>query len=67
MLILAIFLAALLFANVASVVKHRHTVWEMRRRHIMSLHIIEDSIKHYVDEKTLKRIQVHINQEVNKV
>jgi len=66
MVIMLVFLALLLTANVVSVFKHRNTVFEMRRRHIMSLHNIDDAIKHYVDEKTARRIKVHINDEVNR-
>lgn len=62
-LVFAAFLAALLFANVMQVVKHRHTVWEMRRRHIMSLHRIDEGVKAGLAGS---EITVLITQEVNK-
>lgn len=61
--VLACFLGALLFANVAQVVKHRHTVWEMRRRHIMSLHRIDTGVKMGLGGSELTAL---INQEVDK-
>lgn len=66
MVVLIVFTLVLLAVNIAAVFKHRNTVFEMRRRHIMSLHNVDGAVRHYVDEKTARRIQVHINDEVNR-
>lgn len=64
--ILACFLGALLFANVAQVVKHRHTVWEMRRRHLLSLHNVDMYQRALTTEPATASISKFINEEVNR-
>lgn len=62
--VLFAFLAALLVANIILVIRHRHSVWEQRRRHIMSLHRIDTYIKAVTVEPETSRIVNFINEEV---
>lgn len=64
---------ALLFANVALVINHQRTVWEMKRRHLLSLHNVDVFVRAVVEDadtmprSTIKRIGDLINQEISKV